>query len=283
MRKLVVMYVSLIVLVGCYPEIEWSDANVEVDVSVLDKEEVELTISNLPKVANVGFKLSDELSEMVTVSPNEIAEPVPNTEYSIKLVIFPESDSQVGTQVGELQLLVLKDENKTIALTPPLKIVINVEDPALVDLPPEPDPDDNNATLEGIDSDNDGVRDDVQRYIAIAHADNEAIKLSVMKYAEVQQRMLIDSYSEEKSIQNFIDFQKSFMCMFYVTNDFESSSKRASKVKSMMNNTRERTQAYFRAEEQLAGKSLPSVTSEDMSTSCAFDVNNVEGAALRRR
>ena len=32
-------------------------------------------------------------------------------------------------------------------------------------LPPEPDPAANNATLHGIDSNHDGVRDDVERYI----------------------------------------------------------------------------------------------------------------------
>jgi hypothetical protein len=55
-------------------------------------------------------------------------------------------------------------------------------------LPPYPDPVENNKTLAGIDSDKDGVRDDVQWAIAEMFANSERMRAGAMQYARAQQK-----------------------------------------------------------------------------------------------
>jgi hypothetical protein len=65
-------------------------------------------------------------------------------------------------------------------------------------LPPDPRKE-GRATLEGIDSDDDGVRDDVQRAIweYAPRADQKALRLAMMQLAKVQQEKIILSSSED--------------------------------------------------------------------------------------
>lgn len=51
-----------------------------------------------------------------------------------------------------------------------------------VKVPPVPDPIENNKTLGGIDTDNNGVRDDIDRLIAEKFPDNPALRAGVAKY-----------------------------------------------------------------------------------------------------
>lgn len=50
-------------------------------------------------------------------------------------------------------------------------------------LPPEPDPKINNSTLLGIDSNNNGVRDDVERWIYMEYKDKHPIYIDIAMQA----------------------------------------------------------------------------------------------------
>ena len=60
-------------------------------------------------------------------------------------------------------------------------------------LPPEPDPKINNSTLLGVDSNNNGVRDDVERYVIIRFSQEEYPKTRTalaMQYAWAMQKII---------------------------------------------------------------------------------------------
>lgn len=71
-------------------------------------------------------------------------------------------------------------------------------DPALPDDPGEA----GKATIEGIDSDGDGVRDDVQRFIAFKYPDSEMIRLMLTARAKSFQDKIGDANDEALSIQH---------------------------------------------------------------------------------
>ena len=74
-----------------------------------------------------------------------------------------------------------------------------IEEPEIINgytLPPEPDPDQNNATLLGIDSNDNGIRDDVERYVIKRYAQDPKYPKTktaiALQYAWSSQKILGD-------------------------------------------------------------------------------------------
>ncbi len=81
-------------------------------------------------------------------------------------------------------------------------------------VPPEPDPELNNATLAGIDVNGNGVRDDVERLIAMEFGDSPTKHEDATKFAATQQQMLIEG-TEEATLLN----SKAFQCSSLTSED----------------------------------------------------------------
>lgn len=62
-------------------------------------------------------------------------------------------------------------------------------------VPPMPDPKQNNATVAGVDSDNNGIRDDLDRYIA-EHFGNDPIYEDVVIYEKAQTKAVLNPTKE---------------------------------------------------------------------------------------
>ena len=73
-----------------------------------------------------------------------------------------------------------------------LTIIIPVESS---ELPPDPG-EEGKADVAGIDSDNDGVRDDVERYIAYKYPDNPLTRKALYQYSKYEQLNLINSHNK---------------------------------------------------------------------------------------
>lgn len=68
-----------------------------------------------------------------------------------------------------------------------------------VPVPPAPDPDANDETVAGIDSDGDGVRDDVQRFIAQEFGSDPDAHALAIEFAKTQQAALKEPTAETVS------------------------------------------------------------------------------------
>jgi hypothetical protein len=66
-------------------------------------------------------------------------------------------------------------------------------------LPPEPDPKVNNATLLGIDSNNNGVRDDVERWIYNEYKDKHPIHIDIAMQAARGYRLVLEKQPKTKN------------------------------------------------------------------------------------
>lgn len=143
-----------------------------------------------------------------------------------------------------------------------------VTDVGPVPLPPDPG-EAGKQTLEGIDSDNDGVRDDVQRYIAITVTDSARHREALRQNAAVTQRILLAQTSEE-SIQLAKDSIHTIECLDYLGFIDQNIWK---EVKALMINTPIRLQALKAHTSRISGQVFTTLSDAERATACTFDVS----------
>jgi len=84
-------------------------------------------------------------------------------------------------------------------------------------LPPEPDSKVNNSTLLGVDSNNNGVRDDVERWIYKKYKDKHPIYIAIMmQAARASKKILTDPEGEGRAQEN--ETSKVIDCITYYEN-----------------------------------------------------------------
>lgn len=131
-----------------------------------------------------------------------------------------------------------------------------------------PDPKINNATLLGVDSDNDGIRDDVQRWINEEFINKSLdLKLAYKQYAIDFQSSMQTSNDKAASILASHATIKSQICLYEMGDllgipDKEQESTRQ-KIKLMYLNTRERIEAELKADKNFHGQSGTMLSREE--------------------
>jgi len=101
---------------------------------------------------------------------------------------------------------------------------------------------DGNAALEGIDSDNDGVRDDVQTFITERYPSNINSKLALRQLANAYQEALIAVSNNNQEDVNISlgKISSATQCILFTTKNIEDTRL----IESKMMNTIERVRAY---------------------------------------
>jgi hypothetical protein len=128
------------------------------------------------------------------------------------------------------------------------------------DFPPgfPPDPEENGKkTIEGIDSDRDGVRDDVQRWIHALYPDDTEKRMALRQWARFFQHSLSKEFGEQTRLENLKKLGRAIDCEFKVFKDVYQSDYEVRHLQAKSLNTYERTARYFDNDWK--------VTSEEMS------------------
>ena len=142
-------------------------------------------------------------------------------------------------------------------------------------LPPEPDPTINNATLLGIDTNNNGVRDDVERKIIIKY--QKPIEIEVMMaYSRIAQEVLESSldYADAQKLEG--KFSNPRYCRLFLRR--EHGIKIESIVKHTEDktyNTKERVKKYLKFNLALSGGSYGGGPADWNAEACDFDVEQM--------
>jgi hypothetical protein len=139
-------------------------------------------------------------------------------------------------------------------------------------LPPDPG-EAGKQTLLGIDSDNDGVRDDIQRYIYFAYPDNEKVRITLTHISKEFQELLLQADNREAASMHVNKMARHGECLFYIMGEQSGDVRAALKAEIM--NTEERTLAYITYSENLAGTVISGTPIREWRNSCAFDVDSV--------
>jgi len=226
-----------------------------------------------------------QLSLMGTYSDNSTKAVDENITYIITLV--------EKAEVNGSMLTALKDGNVTVQATVGgvVSNSVNLNITWIVDghvLPPEPDPKVNNATLLGIDSNNNGVRDDVERWIYEEYKDKHPIYIDIAMQAGRAYKLVLETHTERaKKIMESVEAP--LYCELYyrycaddeninekriVNEDDEIDSKYFREVKYF--NTTQRMKKYLEYDRQFSGDSYTLIRCSKRKKLCDFNTSQYE-------
>lgn len=130
---------------------------------------------------------------------------------------------------------------------------------------------DGKATLAGIDANANGVRDDVEQYIAQAHPNSARERAALTQYAKVAQSVLLDANDKELSIQHAEEEGRAQECGYYTFSSFDEAVQSRKALDAVILNTDARNKAYFAYNDQLGGQNFMSTPDSQRASTCAVN------------
>ncbi|MEL6612106.1 MAG: hypothetical protein AAFQ53_08435 [Bacteroidota bacterium] len=130
-------------------------------------------------------------------------------------------------------------------------------------LPPDPG-EAGRATLEGVDADRDGLRDDVQRHIFLEH-DDDAVRRALVQVAEPLIRSYTVAGGDEQVLRFTEELNRGVDCV-HSRLDTAEAARAVSDLSSVVLNTPERIRASAAADVAVSGNTF--VLPDDLSESC---------------
>lgn len=125
-------------------------------------------------------------------------------------------------------------------------------------------------TLEGIDSDHDGVRDDLQKWILLNYPNSEKRRMALTQYVKAVEEFILAADNKELSITWANSIEKEHFCTNYVFG-LDDAIKARDELRSQILNTKARVQAYKIADSHLGGTFGIQTRIEQWKTFCTFD------------
>jgi hypothetical protein len=186
-------------------------------------------------------------------------------------------DAKSGDRVFSFQVTVNEPDVKTLfwRVSAPFKgslqrvlspVVAVTVDP--VSLPPDPG-DAGKQTIEGIDSDSDGLRDDIQRHIAIRYEQQSSLQPGLTQLARSYQQFLLNSDAPDDDVYTIAEARgRAQDCLTYLAGSPTASLALLRDLRSQLLNTRARSLAYAEADKKLSGKFFASTDSNQYSSQC---------------
>ena len=149
--------------------------------------------------------------------------------------------------------------------------------------PPEPPPGDGlppdpgeagKATLAGIDSDGDGIRDDIQRYIALTYPGSQKTRAAFTQYTLALDMAILESPDAKSALDNTETMHRASECLWYIHS--EAAIRMSDLLMAEYLNTLERSRAYLEYNAKLGGHVFGGKDFDEYKTSCTFDPDLME-------
>lgn len=257
-----------------------NSSSLERIVTVVEPKLIDLTLESNITLLNIGEKATftvigsyeDNSTKPLTSNIKWVVTPTKNTLMNGN-ILTATKDGQVSVQ-AEVAGILSNSVNIIIAT------IVNG-----YALPPEPDPDLNNATLLGIDSNDNGIRDDVERFIVIKYKDHHKIVTEIgFQGARAYQKILenpLNTAENHKALHDAMDCNHYFKLTAKYMNNGDSilvDHYVDDQYKSLQLNTKARVKAYLEYDKQLSGgvyKATP--LGADEKNNCSFDADGLLG------
>lgn len=283
-KKYTLLFITAILLVVTFSEafarqsrITWNPDPLAPE-SIAPGEEITYTVS----LTNTGSFPIFSTKRLQVVAKGDAAKYISITQPEFKNKVFKRGETvtfdvtlsvpheaSVGITEGKLLLKrALRNRVLHVWRTKALRVEFTF---SLIPLPPDPG-EEGKITIAGIDSDNDGVRDDIQRWIVFNFPDQPAIRAGLRQYAIAQQKALIDADSEEMALSHSEEKARASRCLKAMVG-LDEGYEYYTSLKVQTLNTNERSLAYIKYDRHLGGHvfHVPDV-SLDM---CDFDPSNI--------
>ncbi|MBS0436501.1 MAG: hypothetical protein JSR75_16705 [Proteobacteria bacterium] len=197
----------------------------------------------------VSLSLSPTLSNLAQLSTTSIKEIDKGKVVKLTLRLAPNATAPLSVIQGYVQLAA-----KEPAVTSQLPITVIVATGAIGTLPTDPG-EAGKATLAGIDSDNDGVRDDIERYIWLTYPQSEKVRRSLFAVAREFQPALLSAATGDatSTARGYLATANAIDCVWYVRTNDAVDIRRALFAQYL--NTKVRSLAYASYTQILSGQS----------------------------
>jgi hypothetical protein len=158
----------------------------------------------------------------------------------------------------------------TMRSNPGGSLLVQVFGTPTFQLPPDPGPD-GDATLEGVDVNNNGIRDDIERWIYLTYPDSEKLRRALIQEYYPMQNMIIHGHQQDRdAVYNDMDaMQRSSECLMYVHPDKPHWI--SAELKARIVNTDNRFDGYMQSSRMLGGGTFQGVPRSKWKSSCNFN------------
>lgn len=241
--------------------VQWVPNTLTFDLLPGDVGSRTVVVNSNQTLTNIVLEPVPEISQFLLLQPMEIASFSSGGSLPINVEARIPATTQSGTYEGTIHL-------KTSSSTVPevLKITINVG------LPPDPGIT-GSVTLAGIDSDANGVRDDVQRYIGLTYPNSAKERAALSQAASALQTMIVGGAAQSnlKEVSKALDcLNSTFMTGSGDVRGLTLAHNAYLKLRTVVANTPARGQAYFTAEDQFSGTVTLLTPYSQQPLSCLF-------------
>jgi hypothetical protein len=139
---------------------------------------------------------------------------------------------------------------------------------------PLPNPKINDKTVAGVDSDGDGIRDDIQRWINEDFSSQPKIKMAVKQMAMGMQLDLLSATDKALSLVTSRKVLSDMDCLNFIVG-IDEQIKIRKELESKMLNTKERHYAEIKSNANFSGQSFTvPIAEEDQKSLCSFNPDN---------
>lgn len=253
---------------------------IQYNFTVVDKPELlSIQLNTTLAELNVGEKL--QLNAVASYD-NNISKDVSKTvTWSIDNPLVASIDTNAtlnAIQEGSAQITATLENITSQTLLLSVRKVINGHV-----LPPMPNKTLNDATLLGIDSNNNGVRDDVEIWIYETYKDKHPIHIDIAMQAGRAYKLVLETPEKAKEIYHEVD--KAAYCELYYMYDADEFNETLLVTQEIDDgyfrhktylNTKERVDAYLQYDHLLSGGSYTLPQSEKMKAMCDFNTSKYE-------
>ena len=258
------------------PVISWEPTKIEIEQMQGTQSIHTMIVRSTKDLQDIIARVVPELQSWVSVSPASIGVIQNEKDLELTVTINVPPDAIVGEYNGVIQLkqATVGQNQRVIAKPLPIALVITEQEDNEV-LPPDPG-DAGKQTLLGIDSDSDGVRDDIQRYIYFAYPDNEKVRVALTQIAIEYQGLLSQASDPDAAFNHATRMARHGECVDYIQGEAASDTLAALKAEFL--NTKERSLAYINYNNSLGGEMIFGTPLQDWKNSCNFDVDAIGDA-----
>lgn len=242
--------------------VRWDEPRISATIKPGETQQFDVTLTaayDLPQMSVfVGPKLRPYVTSTATVGPLKRGQ-----SGVVTLIVKGPIDAAATTESGVVSLALQSPKFPIkVPLPRPLTMSVTVVCPCL---PPDPG-EAGKMTLEGIDSDHDGVRDDVQRFIATLHPNSARAQSALRQDAVTTQNALL-TQTPDQTRALIPEMTRSQECLEYV--GVPDTSRKA--VTAMLINTAERYRAWAADEGRSSGAGWLVKPMSEWKASCAVD------------
>jgi len=158
----------------------------------------------------------------------------------------------------------------TVRSNPGSYLLVQVLGAPTFQLPPDPGAA-GDATLEGVDVNGNGIRDDIERWIYLTYPDSEKLRRALIQEYYPLQNMIIHGQQQNRDAvyDDMTALMRASECLHYINPN--KSYDIAEELHSRVVNTSERVYGYFDSSRLLGGGTFPGLPMSKWKYSCNFD------------